>query len=61
MTTMTSPDPLELLTPDEVADLLKVKKDWLYDQHESGKLRGVKLGRQLRYRRQTISDYLANL
>jgi excisionase family DNA binding protein len=64
---MTSPTPashqaawqdLDLLTPDDVCALLKVKKSWLYDTVESGALEAVRLGKQLRFRPSAVERYL---
>jgi excisionase family DNA binding protein len=41
---------LDLLTPDDVCVLLKVKKSWLYDTVESGAIETIRLGKQLRFR-----------
>jgi excisionase family DNA binding protein len=49
---------LELLTPDQLCDLLQVKKSWLYDQVESGKFPCLRLGKQLRFRREDVARYL---
>jgi len=49
---------LELLTPDDVCTLLKVKKSWLYDVVESGALEAVRLGKQLRFRPSAVARYL---
>jgi excisionase family DNA binding protein len=49
---------LDLLTPDDVCTLLKVKKSWLYDAVESGLLDAVKLGKQLRFRPSALARYL---
>ena len=49
---------LELLTPDEVCALLKVKRSWLYDTVESGRLEAVRLGKQLRFRPSAVARYL---
>lgn len=51
-------DDLDLLTPDDVCVLLKVKKSWLYDTVESGALETVRLGKQLRFRRSALARYL---
>ncbi len=42
---------LGLLTPDQLCELLQVKKSWLYDQVEGGKFPCLRLGKQLRFRR----------
>jgi excisionase family DNA binding protein len=49
---------LDLLTPDQVCGLLKVRKSWLYDEVEAGRLPHLRLGRQLRFRPSDIADYL---
>jgi excisionase family DNA binding protein len=49
---------LDLLTPDDVCALLKVKKSWLYDAVESGALEAVRLGKQLRFRPSALVRYL---
>ncbi len=59
------PDPLQgarwdldLLTPDDVCALLKVKKSWLYDTVESGAIEVIRLGKQLRFRPSALMHYL---
>jgi excisionase family DNA binding protein len=49
---------LDLLTPDDVCALLKVKKSWLYDAVENGTLEAVRLGKQLRFRPSALIRYL---
>ena len=49
---------LELLTPNDVCALLKVKKSWLYDAVENGALEAVRLGKQLRFRPSALIRYL---
>jgi excisionase family DNA binding protein len=49
---------LELLTPDDVCALLKVKKSWLYDAVENGALEAIRLGKQLRFRPSALIRYL---
>ena len=49
---------LDLLTPDDVCALLKVKKSWLYDAVENGALETIRLGKQLRFRPSAIVRYL---
>lgn len=48
----------ELLTPDEVCAYLKINKDWLYDQVEARRFPHIRLGRQLRFRRSELDDFL---
>jgi excisionase family DNA binding protein len=50
---------LDLLTADDVCELLKVKKSWLYDTVEAGTIAVIRLGKQLRFQPSAISDYLA--
>ena len=49
---------LDLLTPDDVCALLKVKKSWLYDAVENGALEAIRLGKQLRFRRSALVRYM---
>jgi len=49
---------LDLLTPDDVCALLKVKKSWLYDAVEDGSIETIRLGKQLRFRLSAIVRYL---
>lgn len=49
---------LNLLTPDDVCALLKVKKSWLYDAVETGALEAIRLGKQLRFRPSALVRYL---
>ena len=49
---------LDLLTPDDVCALLKVKKSWLYDTVESGAIEAIRLGKQLRFRPSALKRYL---
>lgn len=51
---------LELLTPDQVCDLLQVKKEWLYDAVQAGAVPHLRLGpRQLRFRPADIHAWIA--
>jgi excisionase family DNA binding protein len=49
---------LDLLTPDDVCALLKVKKSWLYDAVEDGSIETIRLGKQLRFRPSALVRYL---
>jgi len=49
---------LDLLTPDDVCALLKVRKSWLYDAVEKGALEAIRLGKQLRFRPSALIRYL---
>jgi excisionase family DNA binding protein len=48
----------DLMTPDEVCNLLKVTKDWLYDQVQARRIPHVRLSRHLRFRRAEVLDYV---
>ena len=47
-----------LLTGAEVADLLSVSERWVRDHTRSGLLPHVKVGRYVRYRRETVLVWL---
>jgi excisionase family DNA binding protein len=49
---------LDLLTPDDLCALLKVKKSWVYDEVEAGRLEALRLGKQLRFRPSDLARYL---
>ena len=50
--------PDDLMTPDDVCALLKVTKDWLYDQVQTRRIPHVRLGRHLRFRRAELLNYV---
>lgn len=50
-----------LITAAEVAALLCVTKAWVYEQTRNGRLPHVRLGRYVRYRRETIEIWLDGL
>lgn len=50
---------LELLNIDQVAELLKLRKSWLYDEVEARRFPHLRLGRQLRFRASEVRAYLA--
>jgi excisionase family DNA binding protein len=52
-------DPLQLITVDELAGLLRVKKSWIYDQVQRGALPVVRVGKHLRFRRVDVEAYLS--
>lgn len=49
---------LSLLTVDDLVVLLQVKKSWIYDEVEAGRLQCLRLGRQLRFRVVDVETYL---
>ena len=48
----------DVLTADEVAALLRMKRSWVYTAARSGELPHVRLGRAVRFRRSAIDAYL---
>jgi excisionase family DNA binding protein len=54
-------DPQELLTPDEVCALLKMKRTWFYAQVAHGSIKPIKLGCSTRVRRRDLEAYLSGL
>jgi excisionase family DNA binding protein len=51
----------QLITADEVADLLAVPKTWVYAETRAGRLPHVRLGRYRRYRADEIDAWIAEL
>ncbi len=50
---------LQLLTVQQVAELLQVKTSWVYIASAQGQLPSLKIGRHLRFRPSDLSAYLA--
>ncbi len=50
--------PAALLTPPEVADLLRVKLPRVYEAVKDRRLRAIKVGRLLRFRSQDVNVFL---
>jgi len=50
--------PAMLLTPPEVADLLRVKLPRVYEAVKDRRLRAIKIGRLLRFRPQDVNAFL---
>ena len=61
--TEASPTILEplVLTCEQVAELLQVPKDTIKNLYRVGQLRGVKVGKHLRYLRSHVVEYLATM
>ncbi len=51
----------ELLTAEEVAELLGMSVDWIWAQTRAGNIPCISLGRYRRYRRQAIEEWLREL
>ncbi len=50
----------QMLTPQEVADILKIKKTTVYEMIKRGDLPATRLGKQLRISSQALESYLDN-
>jgi excisionase family DNA binding protein len=50
-----------LLTADEVADLLRVTRAWVYSETRARRIPHVRLGRYVRYRRSAVEAWVAEL
>jgi excisionase family DNA binding protein len=48
----------KLLTPEDVAEYLSVPKKTIYDRWREWGLRGIRVGRHLRFRERTVEDFL---
>ena len=48
----------ELLTAEEVAALLGIGVDWVWEQARQGRIPHIRLGRFRRFRRQAIQEWL---
>lgn len=48
-----------LLTPDDVAELLGLQRDYVVKQAREGNIPALKIGKALRFRRSTIEEWLA--
>jgi excisionase family DNA binding protein len=51
----------ELLTAEEVADMLGMGVDWIWAQTRAGRIPSISLGRFRRYRREAIEEWLRDL
>jgi excisionase family DNA binding protein len=54
-------DPDQLLIAAEVAVVLRVSERWVQDAGRDGRLPSIPLGRNRRYRRETILEYARRL
>lgn len=55
------PSGRELLTAEEVAQLLGMGVEWVWAQTRAGRIPSISLGRYRRYRRETIDQWLNDL
>lgn len=51
----------ELLTAEDVAELLGMSVDWIWAQTRAGNIPSISLGRYRRYRRHAIEEWLREL
>lgn len=51
----------QLLHAEDVAAILGVSKDWVYAQVNMGKIPYVRLGRRVRFRRESIDAWIETL
>lgn len=49
---------LRLIDVDQLCTLWGVKKSWVYDQVEAGKIPAIRLGKQLRFREADLIGYI---
>ncbi len=59
MTTEANGD--KLLTADDVADLMRVTRGWIYAQTRQDAIPHLRLGRYVRYRRSAIEQWMAQI
>lgn len=52
---------LELMTAQDLAELLGVSREWVYTQSRLGKIPTVTLGRYRRYRRSSIEAWIKQI
>lgn len=52
---------MKLLTVAEVAKLLGVERKWVYEHARQGIIPHVKLGRQIRFRPESIQEWLTSI
>jgi excisionase family DNA binding protein len=51
----------DLLTAEEVAELLRVSQAWVYAQTRGRRIPHIRLGRQVRYRRSALDAWIDGL
>jgi excisionase family DNA binding protein len=54
-------DPEDLLTAEEVAAVLRVTAAWVYAETRSHRIPHLRLGRYVRYRRETLDEWIAQV
>lgn len=56
--TASAASPARLLEAEDVADLLGMTTDWVYREVRAGRLPHIRLGRYVRFRRESIDAWL---
>lgn len=51
----------QLMTANEVAEMLAVSREWVYEQSRRGSIPTVSLGRYRRYRRSSVLEWIAQI
>jgi excisionase family DNA binding protein len=51
----------DLLSADDVAGMLGIGKDWVYAEVRANRIPHVKLGRYVRFRAESIEEWIAGL
>ncbi|HEV2787036.1 MAG TPA: helix-turn-helix domain-containing protein [Solirubrobacteraceae bacterium] len=54
-------DPDDLLTAEEVAGMLRMKRAWVYAETRRGSLPHVRRGRYVRYRRSAVTAWIESI
>ena len=54
-------DQIRLYTADEVAEMLNVGRDYVYDRIQDGKLRCYRFGRNRRFSMEQIKDFMKRM
>jgi excisionase family DNA binding protein len=57
-TRMEAPQPSRLLEAEDVAEYLGMRTDWVYREVRAGRLPHIRLGRAVRFRRESIEAWL---
>ena len=58
---MSTNDADKLLTAEEVADLMRVTRAWVYAETRRNALPHLRLGRYVRYRRSAIEEWMRTI
>ncbi len=53
-------NPMDILTVEEAAELLRIPRSSVYKLAQEGKIPGLKVGRHWRFHRQTLLNWIAS-